>query len=107
MKTFYKNLFISKNNTSLDINNSIEGEYIEAKMRRIVNNNEPITDGAPLIYTDRKDGIKAEFDIRTDRFEIAQNAMDYVSKTNLARRMEAMKKSSGDEPLQATSQPTA
>ena len=31
-----------------------EGEQIEAKVRRIVNNNEPITDGAPIIFTEKK-----------------------------------------------------
>ena len=32
-----------------------EGETIEQKVNRIVNNNEPITDGAPIIFTDRYD----------------------------------------------------
>ena len=36
--------------TKLRINQSVEGETIEMKMRRIVDNKEPITDGAPLIY---------------------------------------------------------
>ena len=31
-----------------------EGEQIEEKVRRIVNNNEPITDGAPIIFTEKK-----------------------------------------------------
>ena len=34
-----------------------EGETIEQKVNRIVNNNEPITDGAPIIFTERKDGV--------------------------------------------------
>jgi hypothetical protein len=63
-----------------------EGETIEQKIRRITNNNDPIKDGAPLMYTDRKDGVKPEYDIRTDRFEIALDAMDKVSKTNIAKR---------------------
>ena len=29
----------------------IEGERIEDKMRRVIDNKEPITDGAPIIYT--------------------------------------------------------
>ena len=29
-----------------------EGETIETKVARIVQNKEPITDGAPMIYTD-------------------------------------------------------
>ena len=31
-----------------------EGESIENKVRRITENNEPITDGAPIIYTNRE-----------------------------------------------------
>ena len=33
------------------------GESIENKVRRITENNEPITDGAPIIYTNRDDGV--------------------------------------------------
>ena len=31
-----------------------EGESIETKVKRITENNEPITDGAPIIYTNRE-----------------------------------------------------
>ena len=62
------------------------GETIECKVRRILNNKEPITDGAPVIYTDRKDGVLPAYNIRTDRFELAVDAMDYVSKSKLAER---------------------
>ena len=72
--------------TSISINNSTEGERIEEKIQRITLNKEPITDGAPLIYTDRKDGVKAEMNIRTDRFELAVEAMDKVTKSHLAKR---------------------
>lgn len=73
-------------NSTLFINNSLEGESIEAKVCRIVNNGEPISDGAPLIYTERKEGVKEEYNIRTDRFDIALNAMDYVTASNRAKR---------------------
>ena len=35
-------------------NDSSEGETIEIKIERITTTKEPITDGAPLIYTDRR-----------------------------------------------------
>ena len=73
-------------NSTLFINNSLEGESIEAKVCRIVNNGEPISDGAPLIYTERKEGVKEEYNIRTDRFDIALKAMDYVTASNRAKR---------------------
>ena len=82
--------------TTIKLNTSYIGETIEQKIRRIVNNKEPISDGAPLVYTDRRDGVNPGHDIRTDRFEIAVEAMDKVSKTYMARREERMK-SIGDQ----------
>lgn len=70
----------------LKINESYVGESIEAKVDRIMNNKEPITDGAPQIYTERKEGVKPEYDIRTDRFDVAVEAMDSISKTHVAAR---------------------
>lgn len=61
------------------------GESIEAKVRRITENNEPITDGAPIIYTNRDDGVLPAYNIRTDRWEIAQQAMEAVNQANLAK----------------------
>lgn len=72
--------------TSILVNTSYEGETIEQKVNRIVNNKEPISDGAPLIYTDRKDGVSPAHNIKTDRFEIAVDAMDYVTKSELSKR---------------------
>ena len=73
--------------TKLRINQSVEGETIEMKMRRIVDNKEPITDGAPLIYGPKGE-IMAGHNIRTDRFEIAVEAMDNISKANIAKGSE-------------------
>ena len=102
MKT-YNRYEVTLSEGKLNINNSYEGETIETKVRRITENKEPITDGAPVIYTDRKDGTKPEFNIRTDRFEIALDAMDYVNRSRTAKRMEVVKpESSKDEPNQAT-----
>lgn len=72
--------------SSIKRNTSYQGETIETKVARITNNKEPISDGAPLIYTERKDGVQPGYDIRTDRFEVAVEAMDKVSKSNMAKR---------------------
>jgi hypothetical protein len=69
--------------TSVEI---VEGEPIEWKIERAMSNNEPITDGAPEIFTERKDGVNAAYNIRTDRFEIAAEAMDKVSGSIQAKR---------------------
>lgn len=92
--------------TALNINNSMEGERIEEKVNRAVNNKEPIEDTAPIIYQERKEGVRPEFDIRTDRFDIAIDAMTAVKKSKVAKRENLQKKeeekSSGDESIQAT-----
>ena len=62
-----------------------DGESMENKVRRVTENNEPITDGAPIIYTNREDGVLPAYNIRTDRWEIAQQAMDAVNQANLAK----------------------
>ena len=82
---------------------TFEGESIEEKVERVTLNNEPISDGAPLIYKGRKEGISAGANIKTDRFEIAIDAMDKVSKSKVAKRESfEIEKSSKDEPIQAT-----
>ncbi len=65
-----------------------EGETIEQKIERMVSNNEPIKDGAPDIYTEKKDGIISAYNIRTDRWEIAADAMDMIIKSAAAKREE-------------------
>lgn len=62
------------------------GEPLEIKLKRIKHNKEPITDGAEPIYTERKDGVKPELDIRTDKFELATDAMDKASKNHRLKR---------------------
>ena len=57
MEIEYKNPFVDLE--------SYEGETIEQKVERIVNNNEPITDSAPQIFTERKDGVQAAYNVRT------------------------------------------
>jgi hypothetical protein len=64
----------------------LEGEPIELKIERIVSNKEPISDGAPSIFTERKDGVISAYNIRTDRFEIAAEAMDKVAGSIQAKR---------------------
>ena len=63
-----------------------EGETIEQKVDRVVNNGEPIEDGAPRIFTERRDGVGAQYDIRTDRWEVAVDAMDAVAGSLRAKR---------------------
>lgn len=92
--------------TGFKINNSIEGETIEIKVQRIMNNNDAISDGAPIIYTERKDGVVPEYDIRSDRFEMAIEAMDKLHTDHLAKRMERHTPKIDGNSIQATSEGT-
>ena len=82
-----------------------EGETIEAKVDRVVNNKEAIKDGAPIIYEENRDGVNPAHDIRTDGFEIAIEAMDVGNRAKAAQRankpkMEVTKKP--NENIEAT-----
>lgn len=83
----YKNILINWH-SQIITTGFMEGESIEEKMRRTTETNEPIEDTAPMIYTERKDGVLPEYDIRTDRFDVAVEGMDVVSKSYLASRAE-------------------
>lgn len=72
--------------TLLDSVELEEGETLETKVERILANKEPIKDGAPMIYTERKDGISAGNNIKTDRWEVACEAMDLVNRSRIAKR---------------------
>lgn len=82
--------------TTLNVNEGYEGESIEKKVKRIMNNKEPIKDGAPLIFTERKEGVKPGYDVRTDRFEVALDAMDKVAKAEAAKREAKAEMPGGD-----------
>lgn len=78
-----------------------EAETIEEKVQRVVESGEPIEDGAPIIYTERKNGVNPAHDIRTDRWDIAIMAMDSINKTRIAKADGTPTKESeepGDEP---------
>lgn len=67
------------------------GETIEQKVERVTTNKEPITDGAPIVYTEKAAGVQPEYNIRTDKWEIAQTAMDSVNASKIAQSKEYMK----------------
>lgn len=80
-------MYIQRNKytSRIETKDVVEGEPIEHKMERILSNKEPITDGAPEIFTDKKDGVGAEYNIRTDRWELATEAMDLKLKNEQAK----------------------
>lgn len=77
-------------------NESYPGESIELKIQRMINNGEPIGEGASIQYTERKDGVNPLMDIRTDRFEIAVEAREKTAKSKIAQREQAIGERSYD-----------
>ena len=91
------------NRTTNVRNESVEGETLEMKIDRFVNNKEQLTErSAATIFMERKEGINAAYNIRTDRFEVAAEAMDKRTKSIQARREEKVKISDSAEPIHGT-----
>lgn len=61
-----------------------EGQSIEQKMRVIIQTKEPIKCTTAKIYQPKSDGVAPECDIRTDRFDIAVEAMNKVAVNELS-----------------------
>lgn len=71
--------------SQIKIWNTYEAEPLEVKLRRKMKGgkvDEEEGDGKTwaIAYTEKKDGVKPEYDIRTDRFEIAREAMEVLEK---------------------------
>lgn len=64
-------------------NLAYQAEPREVKLRKIINGESSnMEDGVfPTIYTEKKDGVQPEYDIRTDRFEVAIDAIDKINQS--------------------------
>lgn len=64
-------------------NLTYQAEPREVKLRKIISGEScNMEDGVfPTIYTEKKDGVQPEYDIRTDRFEIAIDAIDKINQS--------------------------
>lgn len=71
---------------TLRANESFEGETIEQRVAKIMQHNEPITDGAPAIYTDRQDGVIPEYNPRDDKWDRAIDMTDQIQRNKIAER---------------------
>lgn len=74
------------------------GETITEKIRKVKTTGEAIESVSPIIYTERKDGVLPEYDIRSDKWDIAQKSMQYVNDKKIEKRLEKQQKL--DEPSQ-------
>jgi len=85
--------------TRMELENTKVGETIEDKVTRLIQNKEPIKDGAPIIFTDRSHGVNPAYNIRTDRWEIAIDAMDRIAKMKITQKENVAKGPESDGKL--------
>ncbi len=71
--------------TSIRNNQSTEGQTLERQLEVIMENKQPLDASAPLIYT-APDEILGGMNPRTDRFELAIDALGAIDKSNIAKR---------------------
>lgn len=76
--------WISRQTNGIVKNDSYEAEPLEVKLRKATEEKKPIEAVAPMIYTEKSKGVIPEYDIRTDRFEIAQTAMEKLNSVKFA-----------------------
>lgn len=64
-------------------NLTYQAEPREVKLRKIISGeSSSMEDGVfPRIYTEKKDGVLPEYDVRTDRFEVALDAVDKINQS--------------------------
>lgn len=77
------------------------GETLIKKCQRILDESEPLTDGAPMIYTPKQAGVREDCNVRTDKWALAMNAMDRVNNYKLN---EYLKKGEAEAPKKAEGQ---
>lgn len=76
-----------------------QAEPREVKLRKIISGeSNSMEDGVfPTIYTEKKDGVLPEYDIRTDRFEVAIDAIDKINQSTANQIAKSKGKTEGVE----------
>lgn len=70
-----------------------KGLTIEQKMEKLTLNNEPISEGDELIFTEANEGVAPEYDIRTSKWDVVVDAADKLkNRRELLKQQEAEKK---------------
>lgn len=88
INTMYNNRVLNNRNagTTIEVYDAAEGETIEQKIERLQETNDGIEDGAPLIYTEKAEGVIAAYDIRSDKWDIAMEARAMFNKENVTKK---------------------
>ena len=73
--------------TSITRRDTEIGQEIHEKIKSVIEQGDNINE-APLIYTEKADGVMPGYNIRTDKWEIAVEAMDKINKIRTAKSEE-------------------
>lgn len=79
---------LKSHRSGLKTTEHFEGESLESKVRRVTSSGEPIEAISPMLYTERKEGVRADTNIRTDKWDVALNAMDSIAQGRRQKRLE-------------------
>lgn len=82
------------NRTEIRSNNGRKGQWLAKEIQSMMDNNEPINTTITVEYTRPEDGVMPQYDIRTDRWDLVQGAMDratMAAKNEILKRTEAAK----------------
>lgn len=98
---------ISRKGSINDPNITYQAEPREVKLRKIINGeSKDMEDGVfPTIYTEKKDGVMPEYDIRTDRFEIALEAIDKINRSTADKAAKSKGKTETETEIERDSGP--
>lgn len=72
--------------TKVERNQSVQGEPMHIKIERMMTNGDKSDETVELIFTERNEGVLNGYNIRTDRFDIALDALSVAEKSTQARR---------------------
>lgn len=86
--------------TTISRNESVEGRTIEQELEVMLNNSEEIGDSKhESIFTKRKDGVPDQYNVRFDKWNEAQKAMQKVSRSYEAKRKDRIKERENPDPI--------
>lgn len=91
MKKLEKKLNI-KGGSLININKTYEGQTIEEMINKIYEGKDTIQAESPPIYCNRNDGVRPEYNIRTDRFDIALKTATEANVKDINRRLKTTEK---------------
>ncbi len=80
---------------SIKINNSREGVSIEKWIQKAVKSGEPIEEGAPAVFPENPNEVDSNYNIKADKFAIAQASLDVVGKAKKAKSQGAVEATEG------------